>query len=335
MQRVIQCHKLLRRMQTKFGLDAQAIHPTKNALVEFRVQAHRVVDRTATLDEAGQNLVDVAAGESIVRAVVTHGALRARTRAIPEFTDRVPVAYEQNELALRTLRHQHRNCFRFGKTGQVPEIAVLTVLVFHIAVAIPHWRRGQDGDGTRTHRLHELPAAARKLFAAQAWCGKQWRDGVHGSRPLVPRRRTGSRQPESALAQWREFFEHQLCTGAHILNELDIVRLGRLLLFHRRFEVRSAGQFGEVFQHLANLTGNMFRRRQTAGTEAIKKTGAPGNKRSHALRQGRLVIGQQRRELHGLPTQSLRGLVEHVLEQDRQRMTAVLVRVFLFRHDFG
>jgi hypothetical protein len=36
-----------------------------------------------------------------------------------------------------------------------------------------HWRRRQDGDGTRTHRFHELPAAAREFFAAQTWCGKQ------------------------------------------------------------------------------------------------------------------------------------------------------------------
>ena len=101
--------------------------------------------------------------------------------------------------------------------------------------------------------------------------------------PLVPRRRTGSRQPERAFAQWREFFEHQLCAGTHIFHEFDIVRLGGLLLFHRRLEVRRASQFGEVFQYRANL----------AAAQGYKKLAPERENEASVIREQQRVRGAQ------------------------------------------
>ena len=131
------------------------------------VHAHRVVTRVAALEQARQDVVDVADRERIVGAVVAHGAIRSGATAIPGLAGRVAIAHEQDVFAVRASRNQHGHRFRFVETGQVMEIAVGPVVVMDVAVALPLGRGGKDGDGALAHELHQLVAAARVFVFAQ------------------------------------------------------------------------------------------------------------------------------------------------------------------------
>src|SRR5678815_2830113 len=72
---MIEGNELLRRVNAEPGLAAQAVDPADHAMVEVGVESHGVVHPAAVLDQAGQDVVDVADRKRIVRAVVAHRAV--------------------------------------------------------------------------------------------------------------------------------------------------------------------------------------------------------------------------------------------------------------------
>ncbi len=166
-QRVLQRHELLRAVDAVLGLAAQRVHPADDALVEIVIHAHRVVDPLAALEQARQDVVDVADGEGIVSAEVAHCTLGPGAAAVPGFARRITVAHEQHVLRVLAAGDQHRDRFGFVETGEVVEVAVGPVVVMDIAVALALGRGGNDGDGALAHQLHQLLAAARVLVFTQ------------------------------------------------------------------------------------------------------------------------------------------------------------------------
>ena len=160
MQRMIERHEFLRRLQPAARLRAQTVYPADHALVELLAQAHRVEDTRAVLEQAGQNLVDIGDREGVIGAVVFDRAIRARASAVPDLTLAITLAHEQDILGWRATRNQH--CDRFGlvEAGQIIKIAVLPVVVLDITIAVAHRGRRQDRDGITTHLAHECAAAA-------------------------------------------------------------------------------------------------------------------------------------------------------------------------------
>jgi hypothetical protein len=84
-QHVIERDDLLRRMAAVARLGAQAIHPAHHALVELRVRAHGVEHLGAVLEQAGQDLVDVADRERVIGAVVARRAFGPGAPCRPRF----------------------------------------------------------------------------------------------------------------------------------------------------------------------------------------------------------------------------------------------------------
>ena len=100
-QQVIERDELLRRLHAGARLRLQAVDPADHALIELRVQAHRVVHARAVLHQARQDVVDVADRERIVRAVVARRALGSGAAAVPGLARRIAIAHEQHVLRLR------------------------------------------------------------------------------------------------------------------------------------------------------------------------------------------------------------------------------------------
>ena len=69
-QRVVERDELVRRAHAVLALRAQPVDPADHALVELGMRAHRVEDARAALEQARQDLVDVADREGVVGAVV-------------------------------------------------------------------------------------------------------------------------------------------------------------------------------------------------------------------------------------------------------------------------
>jgi hypothetical protein len=175
-QWVVECDELVGRVHAVLALGAQVVHPADHALVEFRVRTHRVEDARAALEQAWQDLVDVADREGVIGAVRLHGAIRPRAGAVPGLARGIAVPHEQDELALRPAGNQHRDCLRLRERGQVVEVAVGTVVVLDVVVAHAHRGCGQDRNGLAAHVAHQQAPALRKLIPA------------HGPSPAQARR---------------------------------------------------------------------------------------------------------------------------------------------------
>src|SRR5512140_318878 len=156
MEDVIQCHELLRRMSAVARLRAQSIYPTDDPLIEFRIQAHGVEHLGAVLQQPGNDFIDVADRKRIIRPIIALRARRPRAPAVPGLAGRIAFAYEHDVLGLFASRDQYSNGFRLGETRYVVKVAVLTIRIFHIVVAMPDWSCRQDRDGVATHEPGQL-----------------------------------------------------------------------------------------------------------------------------------------------------------------------------------
>ena len=167
MQRVLERDEFLRAVDAELGLAPQRIHPADHALVEIEVHAHRVVNAPAALEQARQDVVDVADRKSIVGAVITHRTVGTGATTVPGLAGGITVAHEQDVFGLLATGNQHRHCLGLVEAREVVEIAVRPIVVMDVAVALTLGRRGDDGDGALAHELHELLAAARVFVFAQ------------------------------------------------------------------------------------------------------------------------------------------------------------------------
>ncbi|MCY1530646.1 hypothetical protein D9M68_658420 [compost metagenome] len=152
---MVEGDELVRRLGALARLGADHVDPLHQVLVEFLVGADRVVDPLAALDQAGEDVVDVADREGIVGAVVADRAVLAGAQAVPQLALGIALAAEQHVLAMLTTRNQRDHRLRLGKPGEVLEVAVLAVYMLDIAVADVHRRRRQDGDAVGFHLRHQ------------------------------------------------------------------------------------------------------------------------------------------------------------------------------------
>ena len=156
----------MRRMATMLGQRAQSVDPTDHALIEVPVDPDGVEHPGAVLHETGEDVVDIGDRERIIGAEPAARARRTGTPAIPGLACRITVSHEQQVLALRSPRHQHRDRLRFGETGEVVEVAVLPIGVLDVVVAQMHGRSGDDGDGIAPHLAHQRTSAPGIFLAA-------------------------------------------------------------------------------------------------------------------------------------------------------------------------
>ncbi len=201
-QRVVERHEFVRRVHALLGLRAQAVHPADDPFVEFRVRAHGVVDARAALEQARQDLVDVADREGVVRAVVPDRPFRARAGAVPGLARRVAVAHEQDVFTRRPAGNQHRHGLGLGEAGQVVEITVRAVEVLDVVVAHAHGRGRQDRDRVLAHDPHQLAPAAREFVLLHPLLSGRKRPGAR--RRAVPRvrpRRAGRPRARTRTAR--------------------------------------------------------------------------------------------------------------------------------------
>jgi hypothetical protein len=88
-------------LRTHAHLRADAVEPADQLEVKFGVAAEVVVDATAALEQARQDLVEIVDGVGIVHAVMLDRAFRPGARAVPAFPLGVALAAEQQGLAMR------------------------------------------------------------------------------------------------------------------------------------------------------------------------------------------------------------------------------------------
>jgi hypothetical protein len=146
-------------------LAAHVIDPADQRDIEIGVAAEVIVDARASLDHAGQDVVDVIDRKSVVHAVVAHRAFRSSARAIPRLAFSIALAAEQDDFAVAAARNQREHGLGFRKSGQVMEVAVLPVRIVAVVVAQPLRRRRHDANRIAPDDSHQLLAAARVLFA--------------------------------------------------------------------------------------------------------------------------------------------------------------------------
>jgi hypothetical protein len=93
----------------------------------------------------------------LVEAELLARGVRPVPPAVPDFPLFVLLAAEQ-DAARRITGDQHQHGFRFGKTGQVVEIAVVAIAIVGVAVA-QALRCGGDHGHTGAHAFDQAGAA--------------------------------------------------------------------------------------------------------------------------------------------------------------------------------
>ena len=190
MQQVVEGDKLIRWLRTLARLGADHVDPLHQMTVEFLMDAEGVIDPLAAFDQARQNLVDVADREGIIGAELADGAILTGTQAIPQLALGVALAAEQHVLAMLTTGDQGQHRFRLGEAGEVLEITVLAVDMFHITVADIHRRGRQNGNAVGLHLRHQR-LAPTGIF--------RFRDAGHNDSRLISAGTVSARRP----AAWR------------------------------------------------------------------------------------------------------------------------------------
>ena len=160
-----QGNELSRRLGPGTDPLTDTVDPAHQAAVEFRIVAQIVIDPLAPFDQTRQDLVDITNGEGVVRIKVCHRAIRPGPVAVPDFHGTIALAAEQHILAMLAAGQQHHNRFRFGKAGEVPEIAVLPVGVFHIPITGAFRGSRQDGNAVGPHDAHQFLATTGEFLA--------------------------------------------------------------------------------------------------------------------------------------------------------------------------
>ncbi len=165
MQHVIERDDLLREIASIPRLRTQSVDPTDDPLVEIRIDPHRIEHFGVIFEEPWKDLIDVSNWERIIRTVIASRTFRSRTTSVPSLTLRIAVTYKENVFRRLATGNEHGYGLRLAETGQVVKVTVLTISVFHIVIAVPNRRGGDDGNGVAPHRAHELAAAACELVS--------------------------------------------------------------------------------------------------------------------------------------------------------------------------
>jgi hypothetical protein len=137
-------------------LPTDGLHPAKDLAVELRVFAEVRVNLLAALEQAGQDVAEIADRKAVVHAEHLRRTVRPHPFAGPLFEPRLALFAEQDRFAVLAPRRQHQHRVRLFEAGQVIEVAALAEQVFRVAVADLQAGRRQHRDGARRHQLHQL-----------------------------------------------------------------------------------------------------------------------------------------------------------------------------------
>ena len=182
-QQVVEGDEFVWRHSALARLGADVVDPLHQPMIELLIAADGVVDALAAFDQPRQDVVDIANGEGIVGAKLADRTVLAGTQAIPQLALGITLATEQHIFTVLAPRDQRHHRFRLGKTGEVLEIAVLTVDMLDVTVADIHRRRRQNGDAVGFHLRHQRLAPTgifglgdadqgrlrRKISAGRVW----------------------------------------------------------------------------------------------------------------------------------------------------------------------
>ncbi len=185
-QQMRQHQELAGRHRAVHLFAADRLHPAEDVAIEFGMFAEIRVHLFATLKQAGQDVAEIADGETVVHAEHLRCAVGPHPFAGPLFEPGFALFAEQNHLAVLAAWCEYQHGVGLFEAGQVIEVAALTEQVFGVAVADQQFRRRQHGDGARRHQLHQLLPSALILIL------------THRRPALLPRRGSyrGSAAPQ-------------------------------------------------------------------------------------------------------------------------------------------
>ncbi len=178
MQQVVDGDEFVGHMGAAARLALDLVDPAHQALVEVGIAADGREHLLPSLEQARQNVVDIADGEGIIGTVVLDRALLTGASAVPGLLLRVILAAEQDVLSVVAPRHQHQHRFRLEETAEIEEVAVLAVGVLDIAIADALRCRRQDGDIALADHFHQLVAAALEFVRIHQWVVPGWAGGT-------------------------------------------------------------------------------------------------------------------------------------------------------------
>ncbi len=160
-----QRNKLLRSARALACLHPQPIDPVGHMRIEIRMRTHGVKYLRALFHQSRQYFIDVRDRKRIVRTVALDRAVGTCSGTIPGLAHGVVFAHEQQILRVGTPGYQHRHGIRLRKSAQVVKMAVLTVGILDVAVAMAHGGRREYGNRVLADHAHELAPPPREFLA--------------------------------------------------------------------------------------------------------------------------------------------------------------------------
>ena len=131
---VRQGDELARRLGPGANPLANTVDPTHQAAVKLRIVAQVIKNPLPALNQARQNFIDIANRKGIVSIMILNGPIGACPVTVPDLHGAVAFTTEQHVLAMLTAGQQDQHRLGLRKAGEIPEITVLSVGVFHIPV---------------------------------------------------------------------------------------------------------------------------------------------------------------------------------------------------------
>ena len=136
--------------------------------IELRLITQGVVQGIAAAENLRQQDIKLVEIKSLIRAKAAPCPGRASPATVPDFPLLVLGAHEQDELALRPARCQHRNGFGLVKAGQILKVTVLAKAIMCVAGAHGLVRCRNDGNAGLANAFHQLDAAF-EVFCLVCW----------------------------------------------------------------------------------------------------------------------------------------------------------------------
>ena len=151
-----------RRGDTAAGIGTDRIEGARQALVPGHIVAERVVDRRLIGEVLGEHLVERADGMGLVHRELLAGRVRAVAKAIPDLALRILLATQQDR-ARGVTGDQQQQRLGFAETGQIVEVAVVTIAVMRVPIADHFGRRRHHCDAAATLGHAGQQAVAARL----------------------------------------------------------------------------------------------------------------------------------------------------------------------------
>ena len=139
------------------------IHPTHHPLIKHVVVTHGVIDSLGSLDQTGQDLIEIVDWKCVINAQVGNGSLGAKAVTVPQFHVGIPFSAKEHYLPLPAAGHEDQDSVGLLEACQVKEIAVLAKGILRIAAASHFPGTGDNRDGVFIHHAHQVFSATGKF----------------------------------------------------------------------------------------------------------------------------------------------------------------------------